>query len=168
MKVRLDEQPTNVVDGFERTERFQEPITEQTGERGAGAPPDYPAAPEAEEPYDEEPLRVSVVEGEDRSLEPMDWNGRRVYVDDARPVKIVGRNINRRRVLIRNDGASAVYVGRTENENVSSMFELASADTGGSRHEAEMWHQAEVWAVCDSGDNTMVSVLAEFIPQEAE
>ncbi len=166
MRARADEQ-ANVVNGIERTERFGDPITEHSENV---PPPDYPAAPEAETPPDDyEPLAVRVVEGEDRSVEPMDWNGRRVYVDDARPVKVVGRNINRRRLVIRNDDATnPVYLGRTENESVSSMFELAADESGANRAEIEMTHQSEVWAICDSGGTALLSIMAEYIPQEKD
>lgn len=131
---------------------------------------DYASAPEIED-YPEKPAHV-IDAGDDEPLrvdigQPIpqprarDWSANRTQIQNSRTTHLAGWEPNRTRLFIQNNDASvSVFLGRNETDLVFAMYELGPGES------VEMWHQGDVWALCDGTDVAFVSVLQEYVPSD--
>lgn len=129
---------------------------------------DYPSAPEMEgfpeEPFepgdDEGPIQVDIGQNIGPA-EPRDWSANRTQVQNTRTTHLAGWEPNRTRLFIQNNDATvSVFLGRNETDLVFAMFELGPGEN------VEMWHQGDVWALCDGSDVAYVSIIQEYTRAE--
>lgn len=86
------------------------------------------------------------------------WNSTRLTVVDSRPTQLAGRSERRTRLFIRNTHATnAVFLTNNSSTPVGFGFELAAGA------DIELFHYDDVWAQCDSGDTSTVSIATEYL-----
>lgn len=130
-------------DPYERTEIYPES--------------DYPSAEEAEAEVEVEmePLPIDIPEP---SREDVRWTPQRLPIADARPVQVAGFSMKRRRLVVINPGTgsdSAILL-RDPTDSIWTGIELAGGE------QVELLHNDSVWALCNSGESTTLSVVTEF------
>lgn len=93
-----------------------------------------------------------------RALPPRSWSGQPWFIDSTGPQMIAGHLVQRSRLVIRNNGVNDVYLASTRESCVTgSAMRIQSG-----AQPVEMFHTAEVWAVCKTTESAELSVFAEF------
>lgn len=146
---------------IERPPHFRETPEERTEiyptQDYASAPEivDYPEQP-AHVVEEDAPLQVDIGQSIPQTR-PRDWSANRTQIQNTRTTHLAGWEPNRTRMFIRNNEASvSVFLGRNETDLVFAMYELGPGES------IEMWHQGDVWALCDGSDTAYVSVMQEY------
>lgn len=123
--------------------------------------PDYPvrddivSAPTGE--MEPDPLLVAVVSQPD-AHESRDWSANQFYIDETRPVMLVGAEYARRRVvIINNDDTNAVRLLARPTDALFTGVLL------GAGQQVEMLHNGAVWAQCEATLTAYVSVISEYV-----
>jgi hypothetical protein len=112
-------------------------------------PPEHYAEPEPEP----NPVLVRVVQ--DHAREILDWRTVRVPVSQN-PVLLVGRNLARRKLRIRNlDGANAIYIGPDPNVSTVSGYKISAG-----QEMNELVTTEPVYAT--TGDSSVVETAVMF------
>lgn len=119
-------------------------------------PTDADRQPDFPEPdwSEDKPIPVYVVERPE-TPQVLEWSSNQIGVTD-RAVEIAGARRNRTRMIVKNDGADTVYIGRDMALNTALNFTVKSGE------QIEMLHNGAVWAKCASTETATVNVIQEY------
>jgi hypothetical protein len=93
-----------------------------------------------------------------RELPPRSWSGQVWSIDSTQAQMIAGHLPQRSRLSISNNGTNDVYLAATKE---SCVVGLAMRIQPGALP-VEMFHTAEVWAICKATETAELAVFAEF------
>jgi hypothetical protein len=97
-----------------------------------------------------------------REQPPRSWSGSPWAIDATQPQIIAGHLPQRSRLVIANNGANDVYLAATRESCVVGAAMRVQPSTVPGARPVEMFHTAEVWAICKATETAELAVFAEF------
>lgn len=164
----LDPKPMPAPKSPDRPSEFHKTVEERT--QTEAGPVEYPTSPD--QPYDEpsdygpvehgetdrhlQPAEVVVVEPVPSARQFTDWSPSTLGLSNV-PTQIGDASRRRTRLVVRNlDIADPVYLARASVDVQMGAFTLPAGE------EIIIEHNAQVWAFCDAGKNTVVTYFTEY------